>query len=207
MARTHDQIIADAEEAATAIDESLATNVVSAEELQEDYTPDRPLEIGVPWLGALVSGQLGAMFYARTWDTRRGLVVQRGAVRGSDPDGKPLGDRETMTNAQLVQVGRPDIDYVWVVDWIRAVQQILNFSLRLFSFLGFQPMPVMDRWGSMFYKARGGGETLFLEIVDHPAYTAALLAQYAATLHVGDAAQQNLVARADRRQQLKGDRR
>ena len=204
MTRTLDEILADAEEAAAGIDASLTMQVMTAEELHVYYTPGQPLEIGVPWLGALLSGQLGAMFYTRTWDARRGLVVQRGAVQGNDPDGKALGDREAFTNAQLVQSGRPDVSYVWVIDWVRATQQFLNFFLRLFSFLGFQPMPVLDRWGSMFYKARGGGETLFLEIVDRPNYTAELFARYAATLQAGAAAEQNLVARADERRQQRG---
>lgn len=171
--------------------------VLTADEVLAEFDASHPLEIIVPFYGALLTGQLGLLGNVRTWDPGRGVAVSRGFVRGNNPDGKPLPDKEQLSNAQLLQAGRPDINYLWFIDWIRAIQQLWNFGAGIMGYGKIQPM---DRWGSLYWEVRGGS-SLYLELVDKPARTANLILTLASTLQQGQQAFSTLVDREDERLQ------
>lgn len=192
MAKTHTQIMDEAKVAAANVEKDLAAAVIFAETLKEKYKR-KPLKIRVPRIGAILTGQIRILSDTRTWSPDDGYKVSRALGSTVDSSGRKLADHEQLPNKMIMQSGMPDIDYVWFVDWVRTVQLWWNFFGQFFG----QQVPLLDRWGSLFYEVRGG-PTLFIEMVDRPQATAKMINNYAETLQKADLAFQNLVARAQK---------
>lgn len=186
-----DQVRARAEGAALQLDDSLAVQVIKAEQLQEAYPEGLPIEISF-W-AAFWTGRINLIWREkRYWHPKKGLVVERSGVKG-------MPDHEEMPLQAIAAGVPPDIDYVWWIDNIRKVQSVWNFLL---SWLLGQ-IPLMDLDGDLVLIAPGNAGNVRLELVREPKKTAELLKQFSQAMVTGPQAYQQLVGRADQRNQVR----
>lgn len=192
VTKSKSQVLEEARIAAKKIEDDLAEAVILAEELRSKYISN-PLKINVPFWGAILTGQFRIISDKRSWSAKKGLEVSRALGSGKDSTGRTLPDREELSNKLILQAGKPDINYVWFVDIVRTIQLWFNFFGQWFGY----EVPLLDKWGSVFYEVRGG-PTCFIELVNEPQSTADLIQKYAETLQKADQAFTNLVSRAQK---------
>jgi hypothetical protein len=199
-------ILRRAKEEAAFIDTDFAEDVADAAKVRHKYLKN-PLRINVPILGAILSGKIGLLFISMTWKPHRahadekeykksGLHVQLGNIPLRDPEGNKVGDEEFFNVGQILDAGEPDIDYIWLVDWIRQIQGFLNWWAR---WVNAPEIHRLDLWGSVYWQAKDGEDSIFLPLVTHPHRVADLIIDLSDRVDAGDVAFEKLVKRADDR--------
>lgn len=197
-------IMEEASQEAGFIDEDLAADVDDARRVRRKYL-SHPLHINVPILGALLAGKLGILFVSMTWKPHKphasdkeykksGLHVEMGNFPVKNPEGEIVGDDEFFNVGQILDAGEPDINYIWIIDWIRQLQGILNW---IGKFFGAPEIKRLDLWGSIFWRAKDGEDTIFLPLVQHPRKIAGLIIDLSDRVDAGDVAFAKLIKRRD----------
>jgi hypothetical protein len=200
-----DKILERAKKEAGSIDRDLAEKVQEAEELRTRRLR-KPLVIDVPFFAAIISGQWLLPFQvSMSWKPYRagadahkkkksGLYVSYGNLQLRNPEGELVSDEDYFSIAQILEAGKPEPGYIWIVDWIRSIQSFINWFRITF---GWKKLELLDLWGSLHYKAHGGGDDCFLPLVRHPEAVADMLEELSAIIEEGDEAMEELIERED----------
>ncbi len=193
------------------IDDDLALDVQKAAKIRRKYGA-RPLIIKVPWVAAIISGNWDLIFQLQmSWspyprnptpkqvkDSGIYVVYQNREMR--IPNGKHTKDKDQFTIKQILEAGKPEPDYIWIIDWIRSWQKLYNWFRVSF---GMKRIKLMDCWGSLFYMAESGEDYCYLPLVTRPERLADLIQELSAAIEDGDDAFERLVERRDEEQRHK----
>lgn len=190
--QTVDDVFVAAHKRSKGLNVALAKKVINAEALHARYDDD-PLNIDVPFFGAILRGRPDMLLFVKQrWYASSGFHTEVSGLRLS-VGGHVVPDADGFATSQIASANMPEIHYIWLVDWIRFIQSILYFIPEL---LGWE-FDRLDLWGALVYKSGTGGDVFILPMVTYPLRTHRTLKKWCAIIEAGDKSMNQLVERAD----------
>lgn len=188
---TREDVLQRARQKANKINNDLADKVVRSEALTRRYSAS-PLALRVPLWGAILRGRPDMYVFVKQSWSPSGYLVEATGIRLT-VSGHEVPDYDELPVDQILKAAPPEINYVWIVDWIRKLQSLIYFIPEFFG-MRFERL---DLWGSLTYRTGGGADLFILPLVTHPRQVHQTIRGWSASIAAGNEAMKKLVDRID----------